>query len=154
MDPMMMAALAGGLGGLGKGGGSTKVSQQTSVANTFGITTPNTNTFGLSLANNPTIANVFGQGSTVAPASGGASLPQSVAPYVDSRTSSSANPSQTSNDGSGTGGLGTSFLPRSSPTGILGTGSGLYAGTPAAQANDLLLILLICGVGLFLIMET
>jgi len=151
MDPSTILAGASALTGLLGAGKSGKSAVNTNVSNTFGVSTPNTNTFGLALSNNPTIANLIGAGSTVAPSAGGASLPQTIAPYTSNDTSSSTSPQQSAGSD---GAAGTSYLPRSSPTGAVGIGAGYASPAVTTQNNQLLLLLLICAGGLVLVMET
>lgn len=155
MEPMMMMAglsalsgLAGGLAG-GKKGGGGNTSNQNTLSNPINIVMPSTQTFGLALSNNPTIANIIGPGANISPAVGGASLPQSVAPYVNAPLDNNSSPSQTATDGSNPGGI----LPRSSPTGNLGLGGGFAQPRPMAMNNDLILIIMIAG-GAFLLMQS
>lgn len=132
----------------GSRGGATRTTQNQSLANTIGVAVSPTQTFGLALTNNPTIANMIGAGSTVAPASGGATLPQTVSPNVAAPVTSSANPSQSANDGGASG-----ALPRFSPTGSFGTGAGFRPLAPAAPANDILLLLIVCGGAALLLLQ-
>lgn len=148
MDPMT-AGMIGMALGKGGGGASRQTSQQT-LSNSIGISTPNTNTYGASFSVSPTIANMIGAGSTVAPATGGASTPQTVAPYVDNRASTSSSPSLAANDGSGGGSL--PFSTRSLTPGGFGPS---YGRPPAQQPmDDLLLLLLIGGGAVLLLMQS
>lgn len=145
MEPMSLlaggSALAGLLGAARGGGSKTTQNTQTTVSNPINIVTPTTQTFGLSLTNNPTIANMIGAGSTVAPASGGSYLPQSVSPNVNAPLDNTTSPNQSATDGASGG-----VLPRSSPLGNVGLGAGFATARPVGTAqNDLLLILLLAG---------
>lgn len=149
VEPVTIGALAlGGLiGGAGRGGGSTRQTTNTNTNVNQSLTNPTTQTFGLALTNNPTIANMIGAGSTVAPASGGASLPQSVSPTVSTPFSAVQSPNQSQ------GGDPSSVLPRASPLGNTGLGAGFAVPRAAVNPNnDLLLLLLIGGGALLLLM--
>jgi hypothetical protein len=153
MEPMTIiagiGALAGALGSAGGKGGKTTNANQTTVSNPINIVMPSTQTFGLALTNNPTIANIIGPGATIAPASGGSYLPQSVAPNVNAPLDNTTSPNLNANDGTNPGGI----LPRTSPTGNLGLGAGFAQPRTAFASNDLFLILIIAG-GAFLLIQT
>lgn len=150
MTLMAGASALSGLVGAARGGGSkTTLNNQTTVSNPINIVNPTTQTFGLALTNNPTIANMIGAGSAVAPASGGSTLPQSLSPNVNAPLDNTSNPSMANSDGSNPA----SILPRTSPTGALGLGTGFATPRQTLATNDLLLLMLIAG-GAFLLIES
>ena len=150
MTLMAGASALSGLLGAAKGGGSkTTFNNQTTVSNPISIVNPTTQSFGLALTNNPTISNLIGAGSSVAPASGGATQPFSISPNVNAPLDATTSPSLAASDGTNPA----SILPRSSPTGSLGLGAGFARPSPAMAQNDLLLLMLIAG-GAFLLIQT
>lgn len=153
MEPTTLLAGASALSGLlgaARGGGSkTTLNNQTSVSNPINIVMPSTQTFGLALTNNPTIANVIGPGSTIAPAAGGSTLPQNISPNINAPLDNTSNPNMANSDGTNPGAI----LPRASPTGNLGLGSGFVTPRQTLATNDLLLLMLIAG-GAFLLIQS
>lgn len=129
MDPMTMMALAGLGGALGGKGSSQKQTQQTTVNNTVGVSSPVSATFGLSVGGN---------------------MPQTLTPSFNAPITSSANPSMNANDTAAGGTPG--YLPRVSPTGVVGTGAGFAPARPVSQMDDLLLLLMLGG-GAYLLLS-